>query len=203
MWNVITETVNDKEVYFCDKCYNIYKEKKEENERKHGTVCCKCKKDFSQDDTVTTHKDSKGKTHYYCDTCIAIIEKKEHNAPKHTVKNEEKEDSNNVYVNNTATSETNILKNIFIGIGIFIIILWMIGGCSSDNTNGLSESSSGQMCTVIKTVANDGTEKTSGTRCPTGEYCTKSTRDLDGDGSVCTSITASDGVVIACDGSCV
>lgn len=96
-------------------------------------------------------------------------------------------------------------ETLFIVIGVIILLVWLLSFCSntSDSTTTTKTSSSGKMCTWIKTVEYDtGKETVTSSDCPSGERCVKSSKDLDGDGLLCTEMPAYDGMVSACDGRC-
>jgi len=95
------------------------------------------------------------------------------------------------------------MKSILI-IGLILSVLF-ISGCDSGTSTYSSNSaktSSGEMCTFMRTVTNNGAERTSGLGCPSGEQCVKATTDIDGDGLLCSKTIASDGVMYVCDGRC-
>jgi hypothetical protein len=84
---------------------------------------------------------------------------------------------------------------------IVIFVLWIFGyfiGDSEPRHSSSSQEKSGKLCTYM--YSESGFRRTAG--CPTGETCTKSSRDLDGDGIVCSKVATKDGILFVCDGTC-
>lgn len=95
------------------------------------------------------------------------------------------------------------MKKIILVMAIGMALI--LSGCFDDEDSSSATSykqSSGEMCTWTKAIYNDGREKIMGTGCPSGEVCTKSSKDLDGDGSLCYNLETSDGTMQVCDGVC-
>ena len=69
------------------------------------------------------------------------------------------------------------------------------GSDDSSSYDTQKPSSSGQLCTWMTGGRTAG--------CPSGERCIKATKDLDGDGLICSEIPTGGGVLQVCDGTCI
>ena len=93
-------------------------------------------------------------------------------------------------------------------------IVLMLLGCSdyesssySHSANSYKSSSSGKICSYMRPLGNNPdqirfSEAASDKTCSSGETCTKSTIDLDGDGLLCSQVPTRDGILLVCDGVC-